>query len=118
MWRKLRNSLPYHLSLVLWLITLALWVTLLFFNPYVAVTEFTRSNLAMLVVAIFGIVASLYKSPIGLVAMAMFALLPIGIYLLGSPGIFFFIGVCNVCALGIALRLLIRRPKNQAVSKI
>ena len=113
MWRKLWNALAYHLSLALWLITLALWVMLLFFNPYVAVTELTRSNLAMLLVALGGIVASLYKSPIGLVAMAMFSLLPIGIYLLGSPGLFFFIGVCNVCALVVALYLLIGRSNNK-----
>ena len=114
MWRNLRSSLAYHLSLVLWVATLGLWIVLLFFNPYVAVTEFTRSNLAMLVVAIGGIVASLYKSPLGLVAMAMFSLLPIGIYLLGSPGLFFFIGVCNAGALAIGLYLLIGRSKSKA----
>lgn len=111
---KLRGSIFYHLSLVIWLTTLGLWVMLLFFNPYVAVTEFTRSNLAMVVVAVFGIAASLYKSPIGLVAMSMFSLLPIGIYLLGSPGLFALIGVCNICTLAIGLYLLMGRPKSNA----
>ena len=97
-----------------WLSTLALWIVLWFFNPYTTSGEtMTVPGLVMILVAIFGVFASLRKSGIGQSIAALSSFIPIGLYLLGTPGIFAFIGVLNIMALVPAGYFLIFRHERE-----
>lgn len=84
----------------IWALTLVLWVVLWFFNPYASTGEtITIPGLAMILVAVFGAFASIRGSGIGQLLASLSSTLPIGLYVLGTPGIFAFIGVLNIAAI-------------------
>jgi hypothetical protein len=86
----------------------ALWLILLFANPYGeegmgAGTRFVAG--AMIVLAVLGAVASILGEPFLMGAVAALSFCPVGFYLLGSPGIFLWIGVCDLTLLATAILL-------------
>jgi hypothetical protein len=84
----------------MWASTLVLWVVLWFFNPYAGAGEtITVPGMVMILVAFFGVIASLRGSGLGQLLASLASTLPIGLYVLGSPGIFAFIGVLNIAAI-------------------
>lgn len=100
------SSTTYHdpvrwLSAGLWAVTVALWIVLWFFHPVATPGEtVTLPGLAMVLTAIFGVFAALKASGPALLLAALASILPIGLYLLGSPaGVPFSIGVLNILAL-------------------
>ena len=103
-------------SAMSWLVTLGLWIILWFFNPYSQAETLSIPGMIMLLLAIAGIVSSYLMKPMLLLALALLSFIPIGIYLLGTPGIFLFIGILNIVSIVLAARLMFVRTRNRAMS--
>ena len=88
-----------------------LLVVLKFFNPYTP--EIVRSVpvTLMLMLALAGMAASLAAKPYWMLALAIISFIPIGLYLLGTPGIFRWVGVLNLLFLAAGLLMLFARRK-------
>lgn len=79
--------------------TIYLYALLLFFNPYVKAeveTDVSLTVLLMVAAAFLGIVASVKARPLWMLIVFFISFFPMGFYCLGTPGIFKWIGVCNV----------------------
>lgn len=92
----------------------ALWMVFLFANPHgeggrTAGTLFVAG--AMIVLAAAGAVASIAGAPLWMGAVAAVSLCPLGFYLLGTPGVFLWIGLCNLVLLVAAVLLHRARPR-------
>src|SRR5574341_1575145 len=86
--------------------TLGLYLIFVFFNPY-APSSMTPAVAAMMLLAIVGMIVSLAaKSYMMLVSFVML-FVPVGFYLLGTPGIFRWIGILNLLLLVSSLILLV-----------
>ncbi|RJX19219.1 MAG: hypothetical protein C4570_05570 [Ammonifex sp.] len=78
---------------------ICLFAVLLYFNPYVKAEPGTDTSLTVLLMvaaAVFGIVASVKARPFWILIVFFVSFFPIGFYFLGTPGIFKWIGVCNI----------------------
>jgi hypothetical protein len=98
----------------------ALWLILLFANPYGeegmgAGTLFVAG--AMIVLMVAGAAASILGEPFLMGAVAAVSLVPVGLYLLGTPGIFLGIGLCNLTLLAAAI-LLYRAERRQLLARL
>jgi hypothetical protein len=98
----------------------ALWLILLFANPYGeegmgAGTLFVAG--AMIVLAVVGAVASILGEPFLMGAVAVISLFPVGLYLLGTPGIFLGIGLCDLILLA-AATLLYRAERRHRLANL
>ena len=111
------NNKLYLLSAMLWFLTVGLWIVLWFFNPYSQTETVTIPGLVMLFVATTGVVSSFLKKPILLLTLALLSFFPIGLYLLGTPGIFLNIGLLNVVSVVVAARLLFMKIRPRAMPK-
>ena len=89
-----------------WVSTIGLWIVLWFFNPYAQSETITIPGVIMLFAAVAGVVGSYCRKPILLLALALVSFIPIGLYLLGTPGIFLIIGILNIVCIALATRLL------------
>ena len=95
-------KLGRSLNLVSSLAAISLWIVLGFFNPYgyQGATEQTYLVAAlMMALAVAGLIAGLRVRPGVVLLVAVASFVPIGLYLLGVPGIFRWIGVANVLLL-------------------
>jgi hypothetical protein len=88
--------------------SLSLYIVLAFFNPY-APGHITVPMVAMIFLAIWGIIASLTEKPYLMLTVSLVSFVPIGLYLLGTPGIFRWIGACNLLLLLASLLLLYKK---------
>jgi hypothetical protein len=100
-------------GLVAALSAVALYAVLVFFNPYVSspgqggADVVTHVVVALMVVlALTAAWASLYGKPLVLVLVFVPSFVPFGLYMLGTPGVFFWIGVANLLYLFAALLLV------------
>ena len=95
--------------------TLALWAVFLFANPYDS--EGIKSDnyapvAVMMALAAAGILAAWRIIPILMFIVFAISLFPVGLYLLGTPGMFKWVGVCNLLFLPSGLLMRARRRKN------
>jgi hypothetical protein len=91
---------------------IALYAVLVFFNPYVSSpgqggTDVTTHVVValMVVLALTAAWASLYGRPLVLVLTFLLSFVPFGLYMLGTPGVFLWIGVADLLYLLAALLL-------------
>lgn len=108
----------YYLSCIFWIITLILWIVFWLFNPYTGNGEITFPILAMFFISVIAILASIFKRKTILIVSSLISLLPIGLYFLGSPGIFSLIGLINIFCLVLSVSIIItnRKIKNNKYS--
>jgi hypothetical protein len=92
---------------------IALYAVLAFFNPYASspgqggADGMTYAIVALMVVlALMAAWASLFGKPLVLLLAFLFSFLPFGLYMLGTPGVFFWIGVADLLYLLAALLLV------------
>jgi hypothetical protein len=113
-----RNKLWRVFGAGAWALTIVLWLVLWFFNPYTSAGgTITIPGMVMILVAIFGVFASLKGSWLGQLLASLASIFPIGLYLLGSPGIFAFIGILNMLSIvPTGNFLLFRRATEKSVS--
>ena len=95
--------------------TLILWAVFLFANPYDS--EGIKSDnyapaAVMMALAAVGFVAAWRIIPILMFIVFAISLFPVGLYLLGTPGIFRWVGVCNLLFLPSGLLMRARRRHN------
>jgi len=109
------NSKLYVISAMSWISTFGLWVVLWFFNPYSQTDSITIPGMLMLFFATAGVIGSYLMKPILLLSLALLSFFPIGFYLLGTPGIFLFIGILNIVSIVLAARLNFVKIRNRAM---
>lgn len=95
--------------------TLCLWAVLLFANPYGS-EGISSDNYAavavMVALAAAGFVAAWKVKPLLIFLVFGLSLLPAGLYLLGTPGMFKWVGVCNLLFLPSGLLMRAARKQN------
>lgn len=96
---------------------IALWLVFLFANPHgqggrTAGTFFVAAT--MLALAAAGTVASIAGEPFWMGMVAAVSFCPVGFYVLLTPSVFLWIGVCNLLLLAAAILLhrARRRPRS------
>ncbi len=92
--------------------TVCLWLVLNFANPYGyqgSTQESFTSSLIMTLLAIAGIVVAWTANPYLMRAVFIVSFFPIGFYMLGTPGIFRWIGIFNLLFFIASLPVLVRR---------
>lgn len=75
--------------------TLGLYTVLVFFNPYRA-GSLTAPIMLMLLLAAVGFLVAWKTNPYLMLVVFLTSFIPVGFYLLGTPGLFRWIGVLNV----------------------
>lgn len=104
---------------------ICLFAVLLYFNPYVKAEPGIDTSLTVLLMvaaAVFGIVASVKARPFWILIVFFVSFFPIGFYLLGTPGIFKWIGVCNMLfpvsavLMGVGNWLMLRKEQEEKTS--
>ncbi|MEJ2557013.1 MAG: hypothetical protein P8186_12430 [Anaerolineae bacterium] len=89
--------------------TIGFWVIFIFLNPY-STQATTRESLAiislMVGLALLGIVAAWKTKPYLMLAVFAVSFIPVGFYVLGTPGIFRWIGIFNVLFFASSLLML------------
>ncbi len=95
--------------------TLVLWAVFLFANPYDS--EGIRSDTYAVVAVMMALAAAAFVAAWRIIPILMFlvfgiSLLPVGLYILGTPGIFKWVGVCNLLFLPSGLLMRVRRRHN------
>ena len=107
-------SLAYFIGLTAAGLTIILYGVLLFFNPYVsqpATMETYWVAAIMILLALLVVWAILNHMP-GLIFLAFLAsFFPVGLYMLGTPGLFMGIGICNLLYLTAGILMIICRKK-------
>ncbi len=92
--------------------TLCLWAVLLFANPYdsegISINNYAPAAV-MMALAAAAFVAAWRIIPILMFVVFAISLFPVGLYLLGTPGIFRWVGVCNFLFLPSGLLMRARR---------
>lgn len=105
--------------------TIAFWLIFLFANPYSDQGQATDSVLVvmvMLLLSVLAVLASLAKRPYLMAFLAAVMLVPVGLYTLGTPGLFRWIGFLEVVYFAAALLMIgVRfvgrnRPKPESLS--
>lgn len=95
--------------------TLVLWAVFLFANPYDS-EGISSNNYApvavMMALAAAGMLAAWRIIPILMFIVFGISLFPVGLYLLGTPGMFKWVGVCNLLFLPSGLLMRVRRRHN------
>jgi hypothetical protein len=85
-----------------------------FLNPYgyqgATATTYIIATL-MVLLAVIGLVAILVAKPYWVLIVALASFIPVGFYLLGTPGIFRWIGVFNVLLFVSGLLMLVGRKR-------
>jgi hypothetical protein len=95
-----------------------LWFVFVFFNPYTGAGLDTGTMVVvflMVMLASTGLAASLLSRPWLLLAAAVISFVPVGLYTLGVPGMFRWIGALNLMTLAGAALLVDDRRRNRAV---
>ena len=93
--------------------TVALYLILLFFNPYASIRDTSESEGPMQVAAIqiglalVGGGVTLWRRPFLMLLIGVLQFAPVGCYMLGTPGIFRWIGLANLGFVGSAVLLLL-----------
>jgi hypothetical protein len=91
-----RTRMPYAMGVVCGAAAFILWAIFLFWNPYRAPdVQSALIPAVMSVLVLCGIGAALLRAPWGMLVFGA-AALPIGLYVLLTPGIFKFIGVATI----------------------
>jgi len=87
---------------------ITLYAMLVFFNPYVSSPDQDGAAMTyvMVVLALTAAWASLYGKPLVLLLAFVLSFVPFGLYMLGTPGAFFWIGVADLLYLFAALLLV------------
>jgi|GEM_PF-5793348 len=98
---KLAINLFYVFAAAIWGATACLWYMLWFFNPYTGYGEITAPSTAMFLMAILALFSCHSHNAKHLIILATISFLPIGLYLLATPGIFALIGVLNLTSLAL-----------------
>jgi hypothetical protein len=91
---------------------LILWGYLVYsqiFNPIYGADDTVRTAAVMGVLALGGIVATLFDRPFLMIVIFLFSFFPIGVYMLGLPSIYRLIGVFDMLYLLAAVILLYYR---------
>ncbi|HYP28814.1 MAG TPA: hypothetical protein VE262_19030 [Blastocatellia bacterium] len=83
-----------------------LYLMFVFFNPYG--NEFLSGETYILVAVLISLAclsgwASLMNKPLFMLIVSVLSFIPVGFYLLLTPGIFKYIGFCNLICIGIAI---------------
>lgn len=94
---------------------IALWLVLLVLRPYGSqgITSGTYLlGVALMAVAGVGVFASLKNRPFWLLAVFAVSFVPVGLYMLGTPGLFRWIGVFDL-ALAVAAGLMLAGRRLQ-----
>jgi hypothetical protein len=97
--------------------TILLWVIFVIFNPFSAAGVTPETLLVvflMVILASTGLAASLLKRPWLLLLAGAASFVPVGLYTLGTGGVFRWIGALNLMTLSGAILLLVDRRQNRA----
>ncbi len=93
-------------------VTGSLWLVFLFFNPYgnrgITAGSYAIAGL-MLGLALVGAVAAWKGRPVWMFVVFAFSFVPVGLYTLGVPGPFQWVGVTNILFLVSGLLMLAKR---------
>ena len=97
--------------------TLVLWAVFLFANPYSSEGISSESDTyavaaVMVALAAAAFVAAWKVKPILMFLVFGLSLLPVGLYLFGTPGIFRWVGVCNFLFLPSGILMRARHRHN------
>lgn len=95
----------------------ALWLVFAFFNPYGKQGQTPQTwvtVVVMLALAIAGLAFALTRHAAGVLIVAGASLLPVGLYMLGTPGLFRWIGILDVLLLAAGLLLLPGRGRGRS----
>jgi hypothetical protein len=103
---SLSNYYFRTLSATLWSATACLWIIYFFFNPYAQPSFIPPHLIALFTVSVLGIFFCYAFSPILLIILSAISLLPIGLYLIATIGLFSLIGVLNLANLVYAIAAL------------
>jgi magnesium-transporting ATPase (P-type) len=87
---------------------LILWIISLWYNPY-SPAPLTLPLLGMMALALLGLLAASLARPLVMVFIFVFSFVPVGLYMLGTPGIFKWIGIFNLLYGTAGLILLIHQ---------
>jgi hypothetical protein len=94
-----------------------LWVVFVFFNPNGTLGMGRDTMIVvflMVLLASTGLAASLLGRPWLLLATALIAFLPVGLYTLGTNGVFRWIGALNLMTLSAGLMLVVDSRRNRS----
>lgn len=92
---------------------LILYIVLAFFNPYTTGT-LTLPILLMMLVAIAGTAAAYFIRPYWMLVLFAASFVPIGLYMLGTPGIFRLIGIFDLIYLLAGILMLLSKRTSTA----
>ena len=97
--------------------TLCLWAVFLFANPYGSEGISSESDTYAVAAVMVALAAAAFVAAWRIIPILMFvvfaiSLFPVGLYLLGTPGMFRWVGVCNFLFLPSGLLMRARRRYN------
>ena len=97
--------------------TLVLWAVFLFANPYGSEGVSSESDTYAVAAVMVALAAAAFVAAWRIIPILMFivfaiSLLPVGLYLLGTHGIFRWVGVCNLLFLPSGLLMRAARRQN------
>lgn len=120
-----KYSLNYWLPYVgsfMWLLSFSFWIVLWFLNPYSmekASNIITIPGVFMAIICLLGVAGSIKRKPILMALVSILSFIPIGWYLLFSPGIFKIIGWLNIFCFVISLFMFFSlRSEIHEITKI
>jgi hypothetical protein len=105
-------NILYVVNAAIWTTTAGLWYLLWFFNPYTSRIEISAPSMLVFGIALLSIYACYKRKPKILVGSAVASIVPIGLYLLGTPGLGALIGVLNLTSLVFGLLVLVSDLEN------
>lgn len=97
--------------------TLSLYSILAFFNPYTTGVTLTLPIALMMVTATVGAAAAYLARPYLMLAIGLIALVPLGLYMLGIPGLFRWIGIFDLLYLAAAIAVWIEKRATKIPQK-
>lgn len=86
-----------------WLLTAVLWYAFWYFNPYSSRLEMPGPTVALFGISLLAQFFCYTKRPGALIGLATASFFPFGLYLLGTLGIFAWIGITNIVSLVLAI---------------
>lgn len=104
------------IGLVAAILTIVLYGVMVFFNPYNGherTIENYRVVIMMCMLALLAIWGSLKFKPLLLLIAFFCSFFPVGLYLLGTHGIFALIGICNLLFLVTGIVMFIFKKKQR-----
>ncbi len=78
-------------------------------NPFYGADESIRTSIVMGLLALIGILATMFDRPLLMIVIFLFAFFPIGLYMLGVPSVYRLIGISDLLFLLAALVMLYYR---------